>query len=248
MRAIRVNSRGLIIQDIVCDCIVVCCPLKYYLFFGYDLDLKCRLQLWTIQLSCDCSAEQYSVKLRDGNNLQCVGWALIAPTFRSVVLPTATTTDDSDYRSPTTTTTLTPTMTMTVTMQQRQFIDYMRFTFPFLNYFLTPPQWCCFMFISTFVHFLPLFYHILYFVSHIWCSVHPFCHLICLYPVPLKVIQVMELIQLAGRYRLQERIVSGSSSRTYGVIASHRLILLTGWIHRWSIFCIRHSIRKRHRH
>jgi len=65
------------------------------------------------------------------------------------------------------------------------------------------------------------------FVSHVQCSVHTFCHLICLHPVPLKVIRLMDLIRLAGRYRLEERIVSGPSC-TYGAIASHPLILLTG--------------------
>jgi hypothetical protein len=37
----------------------------------------------------------------------------------------------------------------------------------------------------------------------------------------------MELIRIAGRYRLREEIVSGPS-RTSGVIAFHPLILLTG--------------------
>jgi len=106
---------------------------------------------------------------------------------------------------------------------------------PFWTCFLTPLQWCwCswFMFMSTFVCFLP---HSVYFVSHVQRSVHVFCHLTCIYPVPLKVIQLMELIWLAGRYRLREKIMSGPPCM-YGVIALH-LILLTGWIHRWNISC-----------
>src|SRR6266581_3342161 len=42
-----------------------------------------------------------------------------------------------------------------------------------------------------------------------------------------KAIRLMELVRLAGRYRLREEIVSGPS-RTYGAIASCPIILLTG--------------------
>ena len=50
------------------------------------------------------------------------------------------------------------------------------------------------------------------------CLVYAFCHLICLHPVPPKATQPMELIRLAGRYQLREKIMSGPS-RTYGAIA-----------------------------
>ena len=39
--------------------------------------------------------------------------------------------------------------------------------------------------------------------------------------------QPIELIQLAGRYRMKEKIISGPA-HMYGAIALHPLILLTG--------------------
>ena len=59
------------------------------------------------------------------------------------------------------------------------------------------------------------------------CSVYVFYHLICLPPVPPEAIQPKELIRLAGRYRLQEKIVCGPF-RTYGAIALSQFTHMPG--------------------